>query len=102
MTSQGDGQPIRYEVRLAKQIKNTIQQLHHQAAQRGQGHQFLDALRLIHDRLQRDPQQFGEPLYRLPALKLLVFQAIVSPIVVDYAVHQEEPVVFLKGVTLLG
>ena len=68
MTSQGNGQPVRYEVKLSKQLKDTIKQLHQQAAQQGRGHQFLDALGLIHDRLQKDPQQFGEPLYRLPAL----------------------------------
>jgi hypothetical protein len=102
MTSQGDGQPTLYEIRLSAHIKETIKQLHQQAAQQGRGHQFLDALRLIRDRLQRAPQQFGEPLFRLPALKLVPYQAIISPVVVDYAVHQERPLVFVRGVKLLG
>jgi UDP-N-acetylglucosamine 2-epimerase len=35
-------------------------------------------------------------LYRLPALKLLVYQVVVSGIVVFYGVHEEKPLVFLK------
>lgn len=63
---------------------------------------FLAALRTIYERLQKDPMQFGEPLYTLPAMKLLVYQVVVGPVVVDYAVHQGKPLVFLRGVKLLG
>ena len=59
------------------------------------------SLRTILDRLQKEPDRLGEPLYRLPALKLLVYQVIVSRLVVDYAVHEERPLVLLKGVKLL-
>ena len=42
------------------------------------------------------------PAYRLPALKLDVRLAIVPPLAVQYAVHQEQPFVFLKSVTPLS
>jgi hypothetical protein len=102
MTSQGNGPPAVYAVKVSEQLKDTIRRLHEQAAQRGRGQQFLAALRAIHDRLRSDPLRFGEPLFRLPALKLLVFQVIVSPVVVDYAVHEEKRLVLVKGVNVLG
>lgn len=101
MSSQGNGRPLRYDVRCSEKIKATIKQLHQQASEQGKGQQFLDSLRTILDRLQEDPDRLGEPLYRLPALKLLVYQVIVSRVVVDYAVHEEKLLVFLKGVKLL-
>lgn len=102
MSSTGNGQPKPYEVSLSDQLRSTIKNLHQQAAQRNEGQQFLDSLRKIYSRLQSDPQQFGELLYRLPVLKLFVYHAAITPIVVVYAVHQEQPLVFLQGVKLLS
>jgi hypothetical protein len=45
---------------------------------------------------------FGEALYSLPALKLEVRQAVVAPIVVDFAVHNEQQVVFIRGFKVLS
>ena len=52
--------------------------------------------------IERAAQVFGEPLFHLPALKLLVYQAIVSPLVVHYALHQARPLVIVRSVELLG
>jgi len=68
----------------------------------GTGQRFLSAFRQIVARLQDDPLTFGEPLYHLPALELLVRQASVSPIVVDYAVHDSRPLVFVRGFKVLA
>lgn len=38
----------------------------------GNSERFIQALRALHDRLGKDPNGFGEPLYRLPALKMVV------------------------------
>ena len=102
MTSQGNGEPAGHEVAVSKHVSAIIKQLHERAAQQGKGEQFLAALRTIHHRLQNDPQVFGEPLFHLPALKLLVYQAIVSPLVVHYALHQARPLVIVRSVELLG
>ncbi len=102
MTSQGNGQPGHYNVSVSEQLKNLIRQLYQQAIQRGQRKQFVKSLRTIHDQLQNAPVQFGERLYRLPALKLVVFHAAVSPVVVTYAVHEERRLVFLRSVKVLG
>ena len=67
---------------------------------RGKGHQFIDALRGILTRLRDNPKDFGERLYRLPALKLVI--AVIAPIAVDYGVHEEKALVFIRGINVLG
>jgi hypothetical protein len=79
MTSQGDGQPVRYHVTLSGATRAALEQLHVQAKQLGTGQRFLAALREIGERLRTDPLNFGEPQYRLPALRLVVCHGIVAP-----------------------
>ncbi len=99
MTTEGNGTV--YEVKFSQNIKEIIIRLHLQEAARGKGQRFLEALRIIHHRLQRAALNFGEPLFHLRALKLTVYQAVVTPVVVVYVVHEEKPLVFLKDVKLL-
>ena len=102
MSSQGDGLPIRYDVRMSEHTRALVKQLHRRARQAGSGPQFRAALRQVITRLSQDPLTFGEPLYRLPALRLLVRQAGVPPLVVDYAVHEDRPLVFIRGFKFLS
>jgi hypothetical protein len=99
MTGEGNG--LVFEVKLSQKIKERAKELHQETVLRGEGPSFLRALRIIHDRLRRDPTRFGEPLYHLRALKLVMYQAVVSPVVVVYVVHEEKPLVFLRDVKLL-
>jgi hypothetical protein len=89
-------------VRLSQQTKALLKQQHREAAGAGKGKRFLTSLRHILERLRQDPLAFGDPLYRLPALKLLVCQAAVLPIVVDFAVHEERPLVFIRRFRVLS
>ncbi len=72
-----------------------------QAVWEGRGPQFREALRNIFDRLVSDPKNLGEPLYRLTTLRLQVRQVAVRPLVIDFAVHDDYPLVFIKTVALL-
>jgi hypothetical protein len=102
MTSQGNGEPLQYQVTMSEQTKAALKQLHAREAKSGTGQRFLAALRKIFDKLRTTPTTFGEALYRLPALKLEVYQAIVAPLVVDYAVHEDQPLVFIRGFKTLS
>jgi hypothetical protein len=102
MTSQGNGQPRLYDVRLSEQIKERVKVLHAQIAARGEGKRFVAAFRQIVERLQKDPQEFGEPLFHLPALHLIVRQAVIAPLVVEYGLHEERPLVFIRDVKALS
>lgn len=64
--------------------------------QSGVGAAFVAAFRGIVERLRTDPLVFGEPSYRLPALQLQVRRGAISPLLVDYAVHEEQHLVFVQ------
>jgi hypothetical protein len=83
-------------------VKADLRRFHKELMQYGKGAAFLAVLRKVNDRLCKDPRGFGETLYRLPALKLLVHQGIISPLVVTYGVHDELPIVFVHVVKLLS
>lgn len=102
MTSQGNGQPVRYSVSMSQQTRAALKDVHARAAQAGRGSEFVVAFRQIVERLHTDPWNFGEPLYRLSALKLLVCQGAISRVVVDFAVHENLPIVFIREVRTLS
>src|SRR5260370_25393359 len=82
----------------SRQVLKTLKAIQIRAKKAGKGKQFLEALRAINDRLRNNPKGFGEPLYRLPSLKLVVYAAVLYPLAVHYGVHQEKPLVFLPWV----
>lgn len=102
MTSRGNGPPLVYTVHFSGVTQELVKQRFQEAVEAGKGQSFLTTLRAVVDLLRRDPHSFGEPLYRLPALKLLVYQAVMAPLVVDYAVHEEQPLVFIRGIRVLS
>ena len=101
MTKEGNGQSITYRVVISAQTRDLVLNLHQQAIALGIGEAFLNAFREMYSRLQNHPLDFGEPLYRLPALHLKVFQAAISPLAVTYAVHEEMHLVFVRVFNLL-
>ena len=91
-----------FEVIPVGTVKADLRQFHQDQMHKGKGSAFLSSLRKINARLRKDPRGFGESLYRLPALKLLVHQGIISPLVVTFGVHDELPIVFVHVVKLLS
>jgi hypothetical protein len=90
-----------YEVHGSGVIGQALRDLQRQAAQEGRGENMLVALRRIYRELRQNPHSFGEPLYRLPGLRMQIRTCVVRPIAVDFAVCEDRPLVFIKGVTLL-
>jgi len=101
MTAPSNGKAS-YKVVPVGTVKSDLRQFHEELMQQGKGAAFLEILQQLNERLRNDPRGFGETLYRLPALKLLVHQAIIRPLVVTYGVHDELPVVFIHVVKLLS
>jgi hypothetical protein len=92
----------RYEVHISGAISRTPRRIQRQASSEGRGQATLAAFRQIVQRLQDDPLHFGEPLYRLPALRLRIRHAAIRPLFIDFGVYQDKPLVFVRGVTLLS
>jgi len=91
----------RYTVHVSGVIAAKLRQILRRAKREGRGDRVLTAITQVQDRLKRDPQHLGEPLYRLSALRLDVRTSIIRPLVVDFAVQEENALVFIKGVRLL-
>ena len=101
MTGPKNGRSRTFSVTMSTDTAESIKLFHKQAIDRGEGREFLAAFQAIEQRLRTDPLVFGESLYRLPALELIVCQAVISPLLVDYAVHKERHLVFIKGFKIL-
>ena len=90
-----------YEVHNSGQITQAFLHLQRQASREGRGQDLLHATREVYKRLSRDPNEFGEPLYRLPNLRMQIRCAAIKPLSLDYAVCEDRPLVFIKAVRLL-
>jgi hypothetical protein len=98
--SEGGGSS--FQVHLSGAIAQRLRQVQHQANLEGRGLEALSAFREMVRRLRRDPMDVGEPLYRLPALRMQVRQVAIRPLFIDFAVCEDRPLVILRGVTLLS
>ncbi len=99
--SAGNGErPFRLE--LSGVIASSLRRLQRRASRQGRGEAFVRAVREVADRLQTQPAQFGEPLYRLPTLRMQVRQGAIDPFALTFAWCEDRPVVFIKTVWLLG
>ncbi len=90
-----------FEVHCSGKIAKVLLQIQNEANEQGRGKAVAAAFRQIVFRLRQDPLSFGEPVYRLPALRMQIRTAGMRPLVIDFAVCEDRPLVFLKGVVLL-
>jgi hypothetical protein len=100
--SSGNGQPRQYHVSMSQVQRARLLQLRQEQDALGRGPRFVAAFREIIRRLQRDPLVFGEELFTLPIAQLNVRTAAIHPIVVDYAVHEERKLVFIRGFKVMS
>jgi hypothetical protein len=91
----------RYEVHCSGLIARSLKAIQRRAKEQGRGEAVLSAIRSIWYRLSFDPVEFGEPLYHLPALRLQVRHGAMGPLLIYFGVHEDKPLVFIKGVILL-
>jgi hypothetical protein len=91
-----------YQVDYSGAVGAALRRLYRRAKQRGQGKQFTAAFREILASLRTKPLTVGEPLYSLPGLQLQVRTIVVAPLLLDFAVHEERRIVWIKGGKLLS
>jgi hypothetical protein len=101
MTPHG-GNGMTYRLSASSLVRQALRELLIRASAAGIDADVIRAVKIIRERLTHDPLGFGEPLYQLPTGKLEVRLGAVPPLSVRYAVHQEQPLVFLLAVTPLS
>lgn len=98
--SEPNGTP-EFKVVISQSLRQLVEQLHRIAFESGIGSQFIVALQAIDEGLRHAPLQFGDPLFRLPALRLTVYIRAIFPVAVDYGVHEQFPLVIVRGFRLM-
>ena len=91
-----------FHVHYSGAVGDELRELQRQANRRGQGKAFASAFRRIVRALQRDANVVGEPLYRLPNLRLRVRTVVIAPLSIDFAVSEDSPHVYIKTGRLLS
>jgi hypothetical protein len=99
--SMGPNGGRRFELHFSSVIAEAIRQLQRRASREGRGQEFLQALRTAVERLEIDPANCGEPLYRLTVLRLQIRCMVIRPLSIDFAIREDKPQVFIKAVRLL-
>lgn len=91
-----------YRISFSGALAESLRQLQRRASREGRGEDFLRAVRSAVERLWNDPTTFGEPLYRLPVLRMQLRCTVIRPLSIDFAVCEDRPLVFIKAVRLLS
>jgi hypothetical protein len=101
MPAEGNGKPIRYKVTFTGSVGQEIKSLYANAKDIGLGKEYLEALSLAIYRLSHDPWGFGEMTGRLNHAKWTIHVRVVKPLLIEFAIHEESPTVFIKRVKLM-
>jgi hypothetical protein len=89
-----------YRVVAADRILRLLDSWTGRAFRAGFGMAFLESLRAVVHKLENRPLEWGDPLYRLPAMNLLIHHAMSNFLNVHYGVDEERRIVYLKDVEL--
>jgi hypothetical protein len=101
MAARGNGAG-RFHVDCSGAVIAEIRRIHRLAWNQGRGIELTRAFRQVIEALEIRPFNIGEEAYRLPGLRMQIRTVIVRPLVVDFAICEDRPLVFLKGVKLLS
>lgn len=92
--------PDRFQVTNPSAVTEEYLRLTDEARTRGILPQVLRATKWIMEELARTPLEFGESREDLPGMRLHVRIAFVGPLAVQFAVHFDQPIVFIRGFRL--
>ena len=101
MSGANGRQPAAYRVSAAGPAGDQLLAIITEATARGADAAVLAAIRRVRSRLRGDPRRYGEPRYTLREMRLQVFSMVVPPLYVEYGVHEEQPVVFIRRVVYI-
>jgi len=82
---------------LSGQVRDQLKDLHRRAQDKGQGKRVVSAVKRILDHLRSEPLRFGEPRYTLHHLNVEMRHGAVEPVWVQYAVHKQRRIVFIRN-----
>src|SRR5205807_793082 len=90
-----------FRVIYSEAMRAQLRDWSEKAKEAGAVREFAAALRAIEENLAKDPIGWGDPSHRLRHLDLLVFRRIYTFFLVEYGVHEEKRLVFIRRYKLL-
>jgi hypothetical protein len=102
MTPPPENAGYMWKVYLSRAVADSLLHIQRQATEEGRGEEAVAAFRQIVNRLHSDPWGLGEPLYRLPGLRLMVRSVALRPLVVHFGVSEEQRLVYIRSAKLLS
>lgn len=99
MGSQGNGKY--YRISFSGLIAAEIKKLIKEAKAAGIGPAFVKALQQAMFRMEHDPWEFGEQIGRLHHGKAVIHVAMIKPLLIEFVIQEERPIVFIRRVQLL-
>jgi hypothetical protein len=88
-----------YAVIFSRRVLGNIRTLGAKARTHGLSTLFTDSLRKMYEGLRADPQSWGDPVYRLPALSLIVCHGARGMLHARYAVDETRHLVYVLEVS---
>ena len=92
--------PIPYRVTYSERVRQRLKALGHEATQRGDGPQFVAALKEFHRLLGLYPQ-FGEPYLDLNVESGQIYKGFIRPLAMRYAVYEDRRLVMVVAIPVL-
>lgn len=99
--SLANGNGRRFIVDCSEVVAKELRQLQEMASP-SERKKIAAAFRTILHKLQTDPNQVGEPLYRLAEMHMQVRIVIIAPLVITFGVVEDKPYVFIKSGSTLN
>ncbi len=100
--SERNGNPYIFRLGTTGPAETELLDIVSRAISAGVGPTVIQAMREVRERLRINPREFGEPMYRLRAMRMLMRHAIVNPLYIEFGVHDDEPVVVIRRVRWLA
>ena len=91
--------PAWFEVSYVGKAVEQFRLLRGRARVAGRSSEWAATLGRIVRRLAADPRGTGDPLRPFNGLRLVLYQAVIDRVRVQYAVHDIRPVVFIRDIT---
>lgn len=91
-----------FHVSVTAPAQEQLQAIADEATPVGLGPAIAAAFRRMRARLQADARNAGEPLYHFRSMRVTVYRLAISPLYVEYGVHDVHPVVFVRRIVWLN
>jgi hypothetical protein len=98
MYSVGNGQ--HYQISFFGTLAQELKKLKKRANAAGLGSAYVAALEYAIFRMQHDPWGFGELKALLQHARLHIHVAVIKPLIIEFGIHEDKPIVLIKSVRL--